>query len=333
MIKNCPGCGYKIQSKSSAQLGYVPPLKKDSAKYCERCFKIIHYNDALIVTNPTVTMNIIDLVNSRAKFVFFMIDYLNINNETINVYRKIKTNKCLIISKYDIIPRSIKGQKIIEWIACEYQIDEDIVLVSTYKNYNISRIESIMNKFLVDEAYVLGFTNAGKSSLINKIYEANCKESSMITTSVIPNTTMDFINLKINSDMTLIDSPGFTLENNFYDNDDIDLIKKVNARDFLKPITYQLKKDMSIILENKFRFKYLSDNKNSFTFYMSDKIEILKIYDNNVRLKENEAELFKIKADSDLVIKGVGFINIKVNCEIMIYSNYLYLIEVRKSAF
>ena len=50
MIKKCQGCGYTLQSDDSSKLGYVPKTKNKNPKLCERCFKIIHYNDAKIVT-------------------------------------------------------------------------------------------------------------------------------------------------------------------------------------------------------------------------------------------------------------------------------------------
>ena len=52
MIKKCQGCGYTLQSDDSSKLGYVPKTKNKNPKLCERCFKIIHYNDAKIVTLP-----------------------------------------------------------------------------------------------------------------------------------------------------------------------------------------------------------------------------------------------------------------------------------------
>ena len=60
-----------------------------------------------------------------------------------------------------------------------------------------------MDNLNIKKAYILGCTNAGKSTLINTMLA-----SKTITTSRIPNTTLDFINLYI-EDKILTDTPGF----------------------------------------------------------------------------------------------------------------------------
>ena len=46
-------------------------------------------------------------------------------------------------------------------------------------------------------------------------------------------------------------------------------------------------------------------------------------YDYNIKIKDN----------TDLIIQGLGFINIKKRCKLEVYSKYCDLIEVRKSMF
>ena len=69
-----------------------------------------------------------------------MIDLLNINTETINTFKKINCNKTLIISKLDIIPKSIKESLIIEWLKEEYNIENNIIFLSTKKNINTKQL-------------------------------------------------------------------------------------------------------------------------------------------------------------------------------------------------
>ena len=61
------------------------------------------------------------------QYVYFLIDFLNINSETINKFESIKVPKTLIISKLDIIPKSIKDNTIINWLKEEYSITEEII--------------------------------------------------------------------------------------------------------------------------------------------------------------------------------------------------------------
>ena len=48
--KECKGCGSVLQTDYPGQEGFVKSSVYDKSEYCERCFKIIHYNER-IVTN------------------------------------------------------------------------------------------------------------------------------------------------------------------------------------------------------------------------------------------------------------------------------------------
>lgn len=332
MSKKCQGCGATLQSINKENKGYISEEKmNDNALYCERCFKIIHYNEKIVTKLDNINEYIVTEVNKKAQYVYFLIDFLNINSETINKFQSIKTPKTLIISKLDIIPKSIKDNTIINWLKEEYSITEEIIFQSTKKNINTKKIISNLENNNITEAYILGFTNAGKSTLINKICSLNNINNRVITTSTTPNTTIDFINIKINENLTIVDSPGFTLTNTIYEENEFDLIKRINPKVFLKPITYQLKEISSILIENKFRIS--PSIKNSFTFYASNDLNIERVFNNNNQLKNEEEIIINIPDNSDLVIKSVGFINIKKACTLKINTKYKKLLEVRNSMF
>ena len=48
-MKRCIGCGAVLQTKNEKSIGYIPKEKKESAKLCLRCFRILHYNDLKMV--------------------------------------------------------------------------------------------------------------------------------------------------------------------------------------------------------------------------------------------------------------------------------------------
>lgn len=332
MNKKCQGCGAILQSSNPNNQGYIPTEKqKTNSSYCERCFKIIHYNERVTTKLENINKYIIEEVNKKAQYVYFLIDFLNLNTETINEYHKIKAPKTLIISKLDIIPKSIKSNKIITFIKDTYNIKEEIIFQSTKKNINTKKITTYLESNNIKEAYILGFTNAGKSTLINKLSNLNNISNLEITTSSNLNTTIDFIKIKLSPTLTVNDSPGFTLSNTIYDEDEFDLIKRVNPRSILKPITYQTKEITSILIEDKIRIS--SSVKNSFTFYMSNEIKIDRVFDNNQSLLNLEKITIQIPANSDLVIKSVGFINIKEACTLTIYTTNKNIFEIRKSIF
>lgn len=330
MNKTCVGCGIQLQSRFPKKLGYVPIEKKEDAAYCERCFKIIHYNKADVASLPEESKKIIDIVNKKAQCVFFLMDFLNINELSIAKFKGIQVPKVLVISKSDIIPKYIKEARMIENIQNTYGIEDEILFISSTKKKNLSLLPRMMEQKCVKEAYVLGYTNSGKSTLINSLYEQFTNNAPKITTSLIPNTTLDFIKIKINKNFTLIDSPGFILESMLYDPDDVNLIKKINTKKFIRPITYQSKKGMCINLEDKILF-LLDDEHNSLTFYISNQLNIKKQF----RVPKTELKMKKIalKDNNDVIIRGIGFINVKKACTITIYTKNEDVIEIRDSWF
>lgn len=331
MSKKCIGCGSIIQHDDKNKIGYAPIPKSGEAKYCERCFKITHYNEKLILPLENINEYIIDEVNKNSKYVFFMIDLLNINKETINTFKSITVPKTLIISKLDIIPKSIKETLIEEWLKDTYNINNDIKFLSTKKNINTRLIVKTLEELNINSAHILGFTNAGKSTLINKICEQNNIEGKTITTSILPNTTVDFINIPITKNITIIDSPGFTPKYTLYDNTEYDLMKNILPKNIINPTTEQTKENTSLIIENKIRIN--ANSKNSFTFYMSNAIKIDKVFEKNTDLNQEELIKYNIKDNTDIVIKGLGFINIKKACNLTINTKYKELIEIRESMF
>lgn len=330
MNKKCTGCGTTLQTTNQNEKGYIREDKYDNSVYCERCFKIIHYNEKIVTDLENINEYIIKEVNKKAKYVYFLIDFLNLNQETLNTFKSVKVPKTLIISKLDIIPKSIKDNKIINFLKEEYNITEKIIFQSTKRNINTKSLIHELEDKNINEVYILGYTNAGKSTLINKLNELENTKVEPVTTSLIPNTTIDFIKIKLNN-TTIVDSPGFTLENTLYKANEFDLIKKINPKSFLKPTTYQLKDIASLIIEDKIKLK--SSISNNFTFYISNDINIERVFEKNNDLENNKPIKIDIPDNSDLIIKSLGFINIKKKCTLTIYTENTDLFEVRNSIF
>lgn len=319
IIKKCIGCGIILQNDDDSKIGYVPYRNINDASYCQRCFKLKNYNEQIARHVAVDENEVINIVNRENKYVFFLIDFLNISDETIKSFKKIKCNKTLIISKSDLIFKDIKLEKIKENIINNYNIMDNVIFLSSKKNYNTNLIFSILDKNNKKSCYILGYTNAGKSTLIN-----NLKGNNEIVESSMPNTTLDLIKIKINK-YEIIDTPGFNLNNTFYKEDEHNLIKRINPKYFVSPINYQVKDNQIFLIEDRLYLKGLGEN--NITFYISNLIKIKKIYkDNNINYKE-----IKVDANSDIVISSLGFINVKKDCKLLINEDCIDLIGIRKS--
>lgn len=313
MIKKCPGCGATLQYSDENKIGFSP--KKD-AKLCERCFKLKNYNQKKIIDLKYSNDDIINLLNSNADNVLFITDFLNLSQNVVDIYKSLKVdNKTLIINKTDYIPKSINKEKYINWIKDTYRISGSVVLTSAEKDYNIR----VINNLLLENKknYICGFTNSGKSSIINKLGLLNNKNTSILT-SLMPNTTLDIIKIKLGDNKYIFDTPGFVSENEFDE--------KLHPKKFLKPITLQLKPNDIVSINNQIFIK--SDKDNSLTFYMSNDLNIKKVFNNDLSLDNK----ININDNSELLIDGYGFINIKKSC--MVKTNLdNQKIEIRTSMF
>ncbi len=327
MNKKCIGCGATMQSTNPDEVGYIKKEKYNDGKYCERCFKINNYNLKSVTNLDNINEYILKEINTKAKYVYFMVDFLNINSETINTYKLINVDKCLVISKLDVIPKSIKCQNITNYLRSYYNVQDRIIYQSSNKKINSNQIiNNIVNNNLKN-VYLVGYTNSGKSSLINTLIDKKEK----LTTSNNLNTTIDFIKINING-ISIIDSPGFTYRQSFYKEDEFDLIRRSNPRTYLKPRTYQTKEDLNLVIENRLSIK--TNNKNSLTFYVSNEINIDKVFDNdNKKLPEWPEMELEIEANTDIVIRTIGFINVKKDCIIKLRIEDDEILDIRESLF
>lgn len=285
-MTKCVGCGIKLQEKDKNELGYTPNLNNE---LCERCFKLKNYN---ILTNKGINIDndkLINKINELNACVLFLVDFINLDSEVIEAYKKIKSKKILIITKADIIPKNIKYQKLIQNIKNIYDIKEDLILTSSKTKLNIKTI----TKLCLEEKNIClaGFTNAGKSSLINALVGSD------ITVSKKSNTTQDFIKLNVDG-INIYDAPGFMSNIN----------RENIPRSIIRPITYQFSSKHYLLIQD-IKLNIL-ENAN-FTIYVGNEANI-------IRRKENENVECKIivPKNSDVIIKGFCFINFKNTCMI-----------------
>ena len=310
-MNKCFGCGVLLQNEDVSLDGYTSDLNN---KYCKRCFDIIHYNKYLFLNKGNdeyiKKLNFISKTNDLVVLtvsLFEMIDFdsLNIDNPII-----------LVFTKKDLISRSIKENKVLDKICLNLNIKAKL-FVSSKNNYNLDLLMDLISKYKVsDNVYFVGLTNAGKSSLINKIVKNYSKESADITVSNLPSTTLDFIKKRISNDLVLIDTPGLLDDGNII-NVIPDYIKKIVPSKEVNPIIYQIKCKQSILIEDFFRIDLF--NTNNIIFYVSNGLKIDRIYKESTKLSNLKRYDLDILDNQDLVINGLGFIKFKSKCSIVIY--------------
>ncbi len=331
-IKKCMGCGTILQDENILKEGYTTSLDND---ICQRCFRMKNYGEYQVVTKSNEEyLSILKSVGETKDLVLYITDLLNLDKNLEELRNYIPNKMILVLNKKDALPKSVKENKLIKYIENKNMNFEDIIVVSANKNYNIDYLLKRIKYLQTSKnVYVIGHTNVGKSSLINKLiknYSDNCQE---LTMSPLPSTTLNTIQIEINDHLTLIDTPGVVDNGSILNYVDPKMVKKISPNKEIKPKTYQLRKNQSIVIEDLIRIDYTEGEKNSFTLYLSNGLKVKRFLNSSNKddLHNLNKKSFDIKYGEDLVINGLGFIKIVEKAKIDVYTLNNVDIFTRKS--
>lgn len=332
MTKKCVGCGALFQTDNPNKEGYVTEDLLKKALICRRCFRIKNYGDyQLISKNVNDYKKIFNEVKKEKRLILYLCDILNIDDD-IRELKGFDGPIILVITKMDLLPKSVKEKKLYAYIKNNYKVNViDVIFVSSNKNKNVDLLMNLIIKNKIGrEVYLVGNTNVGKSSLINSLIKSYSSNNSFVTTSAIPATTIDIIKIKLNDEVTLIDTPGIVRKDNFLYNEKPSVVKEVSPKVEIKPRTYQMKPNQSIIIGNYARIDYLGEYKNSFTIYLSNNIKVKRINVITSNYLTNLSQrYFELSPKKDVVISGLCFCKITEFSKIKVYTKQNVNVYIR----
>ncbi|MBF0714723.1 ribosome biogenesis GTPase YqeH [Gemelliphila palaticanis] len=350
---SCIGCGIEIQTEDKNKQGYLPLSVVDKSieghLICQRCFRLKHHNEVSDVELGAEDFyKLIKSLSKKDALIVKVVDIFDFSGSWIeDVTDIVGKNKdiVLVANKMDLLPKSVKENKVKQWL---YKIMKqkgikvkDIILISAIKNHGVEELAHALdyhrNK---KDVYIVGATNVGKSTLINKLIELTSGDKNVITTSHFPGTTLDMIEIPLDKATSIYDTPGIILDYDISHYLDAKSLKLVLPKKEVKARVFQLNEKQSLFFGGLCRMDFVKGARQSFTIYASNQIEIHRTKLENAEnlfnkhlgellsppFRENlsifekpEKQSFRISNKKvDIVISGLGWITVNsdMGCEI-----------------
>jgi ribosome biogenesis GTPase YqeH len=279
----CIGCGVAIQTESTKELGYAPhsSLNKEMV-ICQRCFRLKHYNEIQDVSlTDDDFIKILNSIGQTNGLVVKIVDIFDFDGSWLpGLHRFVGNNKILLVgNKVDLLPKSVKPNKVINWMkqaAKENGLKpEDVFLISADKGIGVKELaQAIEDHRAGQDVYVVGCTNVGKSTFINRIIREFSGERDLITTSQFPGTTLDLIDIPLDNGSSLFDTPGIINRHQMAHFVDKKELKVISPKKEIKPKIFQLNEGQTLFFGGLARFDYVQGGRHSFTCYVSNDLYI-----------------------------------------------------------
>ncbi|MDF2814312.1 MAG: GTPase [Paenibacillus sp.] len=283
MEQTCSGCGVKLQTEHSEKIGYLPTSAQErDPLLCQRCYRIKHYNEISSATvNSADFLEILSQLGRTDALIVHIVDLFDFEGSLISGLHRFVGNApvLLVVNKIDLLPKSINSNRILNWAQKQAKLNgiwtSKVVLCSARKNIGFDRVVDALSEFRGNRnVAVVGATNVGKSTLINRLIRDFSDLDGELTTSPYPGTTLGVVNIPLDDGKFIIDTPGIV-----YTSRMSELVEKKDLQIVLpdkpiKPTVFQLNEQQSLFFGGFARFDFVKGERQSFTCYMSNALSI-----------------------------------------------------------
>lgn len=351
----CIGCGATIQTINSKEIGYTPKSSIEKMDrqfiYCQRCFKLKHYNEVQDVSLTSDDfLKILQKVGESDALVINIVDIFDFSGSMVaGISRHINGNDILLVgNKVDLLPKSVNKTKLNHWM--RRSLKEiglkplDVALVSAAKGLGIDELMEMIEKYRKGrDVYIVGCTNVGKSTLVNRIIKRFTEErDDVITTSHFPGTTLDIIEIPLDEKTSIIDTPGIINEHQLAHYVSPKVLKEITPKKEIKAGVYQLNSKQTLFIGGLARMDFVKGERTSFITHFSNALHIHRtklekadslwqtqagnvlkpIVETSNGVAAMEKHVYHIgKEKTDLVISGLGWITLMgAGQEITVYA-------------
>ena len=114
--KICKGCGVVLQSSDAAAIGYTPKMEAD---YCQRCFRIRHYDDVVISMKQGIDSDaVLQKINAMDALVVWVVDLFDFESNLLpGINRHLLGKDILMVAtKRDLLPATLGNEKLSQFL-------------------------------------------------------------------------------------------------------------------------------------------------------------------------------------------------------------------------
>lgn len=339
----CEGCGINIQSIDKDKPGYIPQntldekILENDKILCQRCFKLKNYNQLMPYDLNSDFLPQLGKVVEDFNTIIWVIDIIDFEGTFRDeIAKKINgKNIILLANKIDLLPKTSALSEVKEWLFKKVRNKmkikkENIRMISAKKNFGFTKVRKLLTMTENEKALIIGVTNTGKSSVLNKITRGD------ITVSSYPGTTLNLIKTQLSESKILIyDTPGIEPDDRLYEFFDIYTQVKMIPNKSIEVETYKLEKERVFFISALIYFiideradkdlkpiftvfasnniSFHETNKNKIEDLINNRDVIFPPYNNDFDFNniDFEEQRLSIKEGYDLSIPGFGWISVK----------------------
>jgi len=340
----CEGCGIEIQSSDPKMAGYIPEevlkerIENNEKVVCKRCFKLKHYNYLMPIKIESDFSGELDRILTNFNTILWIVDVIDFEGTfRSEIAEKLKgKDVILVVNKVDLLPRSTSYSQLKEWLINRLKLSslnipsDNIVIASSKTGLGIGKTKQLLSRISEKKALILGVTNVGKSSFLNKL------TSKDVTVSAFVGTTLELLKTEIpDLGIEVYDTPGIFTNDRLCDFFDIFSQVKMVPSKKINTKTHTIAKGNVLFISSLFWVDVVENGVRGLppitTIFLPEGIsthrakrervsELLynrKVlyppYDDKFDFGKIEFEKVKVRVDkgNDIAIAGAGWFSVK----------------------
>lgn len=359
----CQGCGAVIQTDYPEKAGYAPKASlNNESLLCKRCFRLKHYNevqDVSIADDDFFKM--VASIQENKGLIVHIVDLFDVSGSLVkSLPRLVGDNPIILVgNKVDLLPKSTNRNKLTSWLRSQAKRAGikvlDVYLISSIKGHGLDELTKKMEAARQGKnIYIVGSTNVGKSTFINYLIKRSTGMEQVITTSYFPGTTLGFIEIPLDDDTYLIDTPGIVNKQQMVHYVSKKDLKLITPKKEVKAKVYQLSSEQTLFFGGLARLDFLKGDRTSFVCYFSNELPIHRtklekadaLYENHLgellsppdqetidMLPELSESSFRLdhEGKTDIVFPGLGWVTVEGNVTVRAYSPKGVSVSLRTS--